>query len=341
MLQRHPPSPSDEYGAMRVLRTGESVWNPNVTDDFLQRVAQDAEHLTWLRHLEPRSYICVPVRSLRSAAGALTFVTTGPGPEYDLHDLRMAEDLAHRAAIAIENAGLVAALRESDQRKDEFIAMLAHELRNPLAPIRNAAHIIQARGPQTPELAWAAQMIERQVHQMTRLVDDLLDVSRINSGKIALHRERIALADVVKAVVEATEQQITARNHRLEVSLPGAPVHVDADAIRLGQVLFNLLDNAAKYTDRGGQIRVSVTTAEGIAEIRVADTGVGIAREMQARIFEMFTQVDGSVGRSQGGLGIGLMLVRRLVEMHGGTVHAVSDGIGRGSEFVVRLPVAG
>ncbi len=340
ILQTHPPLATDQYGAMRVLRSGESVWHRVVSDDFLRKIAQSERHLDWLRLLRPRSYMCVPVRSQRSAVGALTFVTTESGREYDEMDLRVAEDLAHRAAIAIENATLVSTLKDADRRKDEFLAMLAHELRNPLAPIRNAAHIVRARAPQTPELTWATQVIERQVHQMTRLVDDLLDVSRINSGKIRLHPERITMESVIDDVVETSQPQISGQGHRLEVMKPGEPTYVNADPVRLGQILFNLLDNAAKYTERGGQISLVLTADAEWAEVRVSDTGVGIAKEMLTRIFEMFTQLDRSLDRTQGGLGIGLMLVRRLVEMHGGTVYALSEGAGRGSEFVVRLPRA-
>ena len=233
ILQTHPPLPTDQYGAMRVLRSGESVWYRVVSDDFLKESAQSERHLDWLRQLRPRSYMCVPVRSQRSAVGALTFVTTESGREYDETDLRVAEDLAHRAAIAIENATLVSTLKEADRRKDEFLAMLAHELRNPLAPIRNAAHIVRARAPQTPELTWATQVIERQVHQMTRLVDDLLDVSRITSGKIRLHPERITMESVIDDVVETSQPQIEqpwspargpeARRTDLRERGPGAP----------------------------------------------------------------------------------------------------------------------
>ena len=340
MLRTHAPAPGDQHGVMRVLRTGESVWFRSVTDAFLQAVAHDEQHLSWLRRLRPRSYICVPVRSRRSAVGALTFVTTDSGREYEEADLRTAEDLAHRAAIAIENASLVATLRESDRRKDEFLAMLAHELRNPLAPIRNAAHIIRARATGERELTWATEIIERQVYQMTRLVDDLLDVSRITSGKITLHRERIDARATVAIVVEACQPQITSQHHKLNVDLPAEPLYVDADPVRLSQILFNLLDNAAKYTDPGGRIWLMMTPDDGWVEIRVRDTGIGIASDMLTQIFEMFTQIDRSLERSKGGLGIGLMLVHRLVEMHGGTVRATSDGAGQGSEFVVRLPQA-
>lgn len=340
ILRTHPPLPTDEFGAMRVLRSGESVWHPTVSDDLLQKIAQSDRHLRWLRGLRPRSYMCVAVRSRRSAVGALTFVTTDSGREYDETDLRVAEDLAHRVAIAIENASLVATLREADRRKDEFLAMLAHELRNPLAPIRNAAQIIQARAPQTPELTWATQIIERQVRQMTRLVDDLLDVSRINNGKITLQRERVALDSVLDAAIEASAPHFSRQEHFLEVIRAEPPIHLDADPVRLGQVVFNLLDNAAKYTDRGGRVTLAVRDDGGWVEIRVKDTGIGIAPEMLTRIFEMFTQIDRSLGRTQGGLGIGLMLVHRLTEMHGGTVVALSEGPGKGSEFVVRIPTA-
>jgi two-component system CheB/CheR fusion protein len=233
------------------------------------------------------------------------------------------------------------ALREADRRKDEFLAMLAHELRNPLAPISNAVRVLRAKGPPLPELQWARDVIDRQVQQMTRLVDDLLDVSRITRGKIMLRRERVELAAVVSSAVEASRPLVEKWGHELTVKLPPEPVHLEADPTRLAQVLSNLLNNAAKYTDQGGRIALTAAREGDALLIRVRDSGVGIPREMLPHVFEMFTQVDGSLERSQGGLGIGLTLVRSLVQMHGGTVTAHSDGPGKGSEFVVRLPLAG
>lgn len=230
-------------------------------------------------------------------------------------------------------------LKESDRRKDEFLAMLAHELRNPLAPIRNAVHIFRGKGPPVPELQWATEVIDRQVHQMTRLVDDLLDVSRITRGKIELRKERVELAAVVSSAIEASRPLIEKWDHQLTVAIPPQPIYLEADSTRLTQVLLNLLNNAAKYMKQGGRIWVSAERQGDHALIRVKDTGIGIPSEMLPRIFDMFTQVDRSLERSDGGLGIGLTLVQRLVEMHGGKVEAHSEGPGKGSEFVVRLPL--
>jgi signal transduction histidine kinase/CheY-like chemotaxis protein len=249
-------------------------------------------------------------------------------------------EITDRKRAEIENANLLAALKESDRRKDEFLAILAHELRNPLAPIRNAVQILRAKGPPAPELIWARDVIDRQVHQMTRLVDDLLDVSRITRGKIQLHKERVELAAVVNSAVEASRPLIDKWRHEFTVTTPSEPIDLDADLTRLSQVLLNLLNNAAKYTERGGRIWLTIEREGDHVLLRVKDTGIGIPGEMLPRIFDMFTQVDRSLERAEGGLGIGLTLVQRLVEMHGGTVAAHSEGPGKGSEFVVRLPIA-
>jgi PAS domain S-box-containing protein len=231
------------------------------------------------------------------------------------------------------------ALKEADRRKDEFLAMLAHELRNPLAPIRNAVQILRTKGPPVPELQWAREVIDRQARQMARLVDDLLDVSRISQGKIVLRKERIELAAVVSSAVEASRPLMEKWGHELSVALPPEPVSVEADPTRLIQVLLNLLTNAAKYTNQGGRISLTAERQDDRVLIQVKDNGIGIPREMLPRIFDMFTQGERSMERPQGGLGIGLTLVKRLVELHGGTVQVHSDGPGTGSEFVVRLLV--
>ena len=228
------------------------------------------------------------------------------------------------------------ALREADRRKDEFLAMLAHELRNPLAPIRNALHLLRVSGG-GPVAAEARDVMERQLTQLIRLVDDLLEVSRISRGKIELRRAAVDLAGVVASAVETSRPAIDAARHRLEIRLPPAPLHVEGDFVRLSQVVANLLNNAAKYTDPGGRIALSVQREGAEAEIRVQDNGVGLAPELLPRVFDMFAQVDRA--RAAGGLGIGLALAKMLVELHGGRIEARSDGPGRGSEFAVRLPL--
>ena len=229
------------------------------------------------------------------------------------------------------------ALKEADRRKDEFLATLAHELRNPLAPIRNALEIMRLASGNPKAIEQARVMTERQVTQMVRLIDDLLDVSRITRGKLRLDLDALLLSDVLESAVEISRPLIEKAGLSLHVSLPPAPVPLQGDRVRLAQVFTNLLNNAAKYTEPGGSVRVTVEAGEPIV-VRVRDTGVGVPAEMLPRLFELFTQVDRSLNRSQGGLGIGLALVRRLTEMHGGTVEATSDGPGKGSEFVVRLP---
>lgn len=231
------------------------------------------------------------------------------------------------------------ALRQSDRRKDEFLAILAHELRNPLAPIRNGLQIMRLGKGETEATEQARTMMERQLGHMVHLVDDLLDLSRISRGKIELRKERVELSKVVQQAVETSRPLIEEAGHDLTITVPPGPVYVDADVTRLAQVFSNLLNNAAKYTERGGRVQLSVQQRGGEAVVSVKDNGVGIPVNMLPLIFEMFTQVDRNLERSQGGLGIGLSIVKRLVEMHGGSIGVVSDGPGMGSEFVVRLPV--
>ncbi|HEV2668192.1 MAG TPA: PAS domain-containing protein, partial [Blastocatellia bacterium] len=230
------------------------------------------------------------------------------------------------------------ALREADRRKNEFLAILAHELRNPLAPISNAIQILTLRGDDPAMVAQTKEVMERQVHQMSRMVDDLLEVSRISRGKISLQTAPLDLAEVVATAVETSRPLVEAHHHTLTVSLPERPARVEADGARLAQVISNLLNNAAKYTEEGGRIDLIVEHAQGEAVIRVRDNGIGIAPERLPSVFDMFGQIEGAADRSQGGLGIGLTLARRLVEMHGGRIEAHSAGLGKGSEFVTRLP---
>jgi two-component system CheB/CheR fusion protein len=236
-------------------------------------------------------------------------------------------------------------LAEAGRRKDAFLAMLSHELRNPLAPIRTALQILRLRNVADPLVRQARDIIDRQVQQMTRLVDDLLDLSRISRGKVSLRKERVPLRTVVDLAVETTRPLIDQRQHRLTVALPAEPLWLDADPVRLEQILTNLLTNAAKYTDPGGRIWLTAEAAPDATQpavlLRVRDTGIGITPELRPRIFDLYMQADQSLDRSQGGLGIGLTLVRLLVELHGGAIDVHSDGAGRGSEFTLRLPLDG
>ncbi len=232
------------------------------------------------------------------------------------------------------------ALKEADRHKDEFLAMLAHELRNPLAPIRNAVHLMKMKALADPQLLLSRDIIERQLIQLSRLVDDLLDVSRITRGKINLTRQRVELRELIERAVETVSPAMQTRGHTLEVEMPDRPLIIYGDPMRLTQALGNVLGNAAKYTDNGGAITIRAGRRHRDVEIAVRDTGIGIVPDLLPSIFNLFTQVDQPSGRPQGGLGIGLALVRRLVEMHGGSVTASSEGPGKGSEFVIRLPLS-
>jgi signal transduction histidine kinase/ActR/RegA family two-component response regulator len=230
-------------------------------------------------------------------------------------------------------------LREAHARKDEFLATLAHELRNPLAPIRNAMHVLRRKTPD-PALAPLHDIVERQLKHMVRLVDDLLEVSRITRGKVALHLEDLDFASVLRGAVETSRPLIDAARHALIVELPAQPITVHGDPVRLGQVFANLLNNAAKYTDDGGRIRLAAAVVGDEIEVTVEDNGIGIEPSMLSSVFEIFTQVRDADARAQGGLGIGLTLVRSLVGLHAGRVTAFSEGRGRGSRFTVYLPIA-
>jgi signal transduction histidine kinase/DNA-binding response OmpR family regulator len=281
----------------------------------------------------------LPLVARGRTLGALTLAQGGSMRRFAPADLALAEDLAGRAAVALDNALLYREVQQADEQKNEVLAMLAHELRNPLAPVRNAVQVLVAGAATPGQQQWARDVIARQVQQMVRIVDDLLDASRITRGKIALRTEPVDVAALVADSVETSRPLIDSRRHELVVTVPPEPVRTRGDRARLAQVVANLLNNAAKYTEDGGRIWLGVERAGGEVVVRVRDTGVGVPREMLGHIFEPFTQVDRSLDRSQGGLGIGLTLARRLVELHGGRVHAHSDGPGAGSEFVVRLPL--
>jgi CheY-like chemotaxis protein/nitrogen-specific signal transduction histidine kinase len=230
------------------------------------------------------------------------------------------------------------ALQQASRRKDEFLAMLAHELRNPLAPILSAVALLRKLGPAEPQLQRARDVIERQAHHLTRLVDDLLDTARITQGKITLRKERLELMSVIGRAVETSRPLIESRGQELNLSLPQEPLRLEGDMVRLAQVVSNLLNNAAKYTEQGGHIWLTAEREKDEIVLRVRDDGIGISPTLLPDIFDLFTQAERSPDRSSGGLGIGLALVRSLVEMHGGRVEAHSAGPRQGSEFVVRLP---
>ena len=301
------PLAPEDWPLSRALLRGETVHNEQV-------------HLR--RPDRPEIVLEANAAPVRDAQGRMTAAVV---VFQDITERRRAED----------------ALREADRRKDEFLAMLSHELRNPLAPIRNAVEVMRIPAASAAQKERAQRVIERQVGHLSRLVDDLLDISRITRGKVELRQETLDLAAAVSRAVESARPLIDSRGQRLSLALPREPILLEGDLVRLSQVIGNLLNNAAKFTPEGGRIDISAERRDGQAVVRVRDDGAGIAAENLEKIFELFVQADRSIARSEGGLGIGLTLVRSLVEMHGGTVEARSEGPGRGSEMVVSLPLRG
>ncbi|MBX9682146.1 MAG: PAS domain-containing protein [Gemmataceae bacterium] len=337
--RKYPPDPESDNATWRILRTGKSEIVFDITDEMLTLSIKNSELLRITRELGLRSYMGVPLAVRGKVLGVITFVAAESGRRYQNSDLLVAEDLAHRAAVAIDNARLYQEVREADRRKDEFLAVLGHELRNPLAPISNALQILKRPNVHSGIVDQARQMMERQVQHMVRLVDDLLDVSRIVRGKVDLRCESIDLSAIVHRAVETSQPLIDAEGHSLTLELSSQPIPIYGDVVRLAQVVGNLLNNAARYSDRGGRITLRTALAGEQATVHIRDTGIGIAAEALPRIFDMFVQADRRIKAARGGMGIGLTLVKSLVELHGGSVEARSEGLGKGSEFVVCLPI--
>jgi PAS domain S-box-containing protein len=299
------------------------------------RLRQVVGFVEIVQDLTERKRVEVELRSHRDHLEALVAERTA---ELAQTNKALQVEVAQRKQVETELRWRAQELAEADKRKDEFLAMLAHELRNPLAPILNGFHILRLPNVDSSTAERVRLMMEQQVGHLTRLVDDLLDVSRITRGKIRLQKETIDLAAVVGRAVETVRPLIELQKHQLSVSLPPHPVPLEADPTRLEQIVTNLLNNAAKYTEPGGQIWLTAERDNAEVVVRIRDTGIGISDELLPRIFDMFTQADRALDRAQGGLGIGLTLVRRLAELHGGRVLAHSAGVGQGSEFMVRLP---
>jgi PAS domain S-box-containing protein len=300
-----PERHGEEAEIIARLRRGERIEHFETV-----RVAKDGRRID----------VSLTVSPVRDAAGRIVGAS------------KMARDITERKRV-------LQALEEASRQKDNFLAMLAHELRNPLAPIRNGLQLLRMVDPASEPAEQARAIMERQVDHLVRLVDDLMDVSRITRGKIEMRKEPVDLGSIVLSAVETSRPAIEAARHRFNLSLPSEAIVVDADFVRIAQVVANLLNNAAKYTDNGGEISLVAQREGDEAVIRVRDNGIGISPEMMSRLFQMFAQSQDSLSRSRGGLGIGLALARTLVELHGGRIEAQSAGHGRGTEFVVRLPV--
>ena len=342
--------PLDVFGPLMIgeLKAGRTVIIGDVGVDPLTDTP--LAHETYGR-MQIVSMVCVPLLRGRRLAAILVMCDSRPR-QWTADEAHLLEQVAERTLFAVEsaraNASLlesmeqrqlaVDALREADQRKDEFLATLAHELRNPLAPISSGLHILRTAGDNRQVASTAREIMERQVAQMVRLVDDLLDVARITTGKVEMRPAAIDIADAVRDAAETSRPLLDNNHQRLTLTLPEQPVHVNGDRTRLAQVFANLLNNSAKFSDRGQPIAIAVAREGRQAVVRVRDAGIGIPPESLPRIFDMFGQADGDLSRMRGGLGIGLSLVRKIAELHGGTVEAHSAGAGSGSEFVLRLP---
>jgi PAS domain S-box-containing protein len=320
----------------RVLATGEPVFLPDIDDASLRAILPPGQRAFLLRH--PMSgMIVTPLRVEGQVLGTLAVTRYRPTPGYIRSELTLLQELADLAALAIANAQNFERVQESDRRKDEFLAMLAHELRNPLAPMKTSIDLMKLRGAGVVSREW--EIIDRQLGHLVRLVDDLLDVSRITHGRVQLEKTTLDLSDVIAKAVEQVSPLIQSRSHHLQFDQPATPVYVQGDADRLAQVFTNLLSNAAKYTPQSGEIRVGVGAQEGRAVVTVEDNGYGIEPDMLSAVFDLFVQGERSLDRGEGGLGLGLTLVKKLVELHGGSVSAHSAGKGQGSTFIVKLPL--
>lgn len=311
---------------------------PFVVNDAETDPRITANDIVAYRATNVRAVICVPLHKEGRFTAAMAIHQTTPR-FWQADEIQLVSTVVARCWEALERARVVEQLRDADRKKDDFIALLAHELRNPLAPVRNGLQILHLATDQ-PEVARAArEMMDRQLGHMVRLIDDLLDVSRISRNKMELRRDRVTLSEVIQTAVETARPAIDMEAHDLEIFLPAEPIVLDADLTRLAQVFSNLLTNSAKYTPRGGHIGVSAELQGDEVLVSVKDNGIGIPLASQGHIFEMFSQVDRASERSVGGLGIGLALVKGLVEMHGGKVTVHSAGSDHGSEFLVTLPI--
>ena len=298
------------------------------------QVIRDKQFRLW--KWQGRAAAICPLMAGDEIRGALALL--GDAARFDSGHVSLAREFASRASIAMENARLYSAVQEADRRKNEFLAMLAHELRNPLAPIRNAVHILATADALPPKLAWARDVIGRQADHMSRLIDDLLDVSRIVQGKVAVRPEKLQLSSLVERSVEASAPRLGQREQVLDVMLPKEAIEIEGDGVRLSQVLSNLINNASKFSPLRSRIRLEAGFDGHELQIAVKDEGAGIAPEFLPHMFDLFAQADQSLDRSQGGLGIGLTLVKHLVELHGGRVWAASEGLGKGAQVMIGLP---
>jgi PAS domain S-box-containing protein len=337
LQQRYPSDPEAPYGIHNVLRTGKSEFYPEITDELLVENARDAEHLRIMREIGFTSAMLVPLTAHRRTLGVLSFISAESGRRYRLEDLSLAESLATRAAMAIDNARLYQAAQRANRLKDEFLATLSHELRTPLTAMLGWSHMLRTGQLDERSTANALDIIERNARAQAQLIDDLLDMSRIITGKLRLDVRQVDPASFIEAAIESVHPAAVAKGVRVQKVIDTGVHSIAGDPSRLQQVVWNLLSNAIKFTPRGGRVQVRLERVNSHIEITVSDTGAGISPEFLPHVFDRFRQADQTITRHHGGLGLGLAIVRHLVELHGGTVQAESAGLDQGSTFTVRL----
>ena len=340
MVRERYENPHQPYSVSAVIQTGVPALVDGITDDMIVAAAGgDAERVRLVRSLGLRAYMCVPLVAHGQTLGALTLVTGDSGRRYSSRDLRFAQDVAYRAALAVDNARAYDQTQQANRLKDEFLATLSHELRTPLNAILGYSRMIRSGLTTGEKQERAIATVERNATSLTQIVEDVLDVSRIISGKLRLNVQPVELPDVVAHAVETILPAANAKGVRVQVVIDPRAAPVSGDPERLQQVIWNLISNAVKFTARGGHVQVRVERVNSHVEIVVSDTGIGIPTEFLPHIFERFRQADAGTTRQHGGLGLGLAITRHLVEIHGGTVHAASGGPGAGATFRVKLPV--
>ena len=335
--ERYPDDPSSPYSVSHVIRTGVPAVLYEITDEMIVSAARDEEHLRALRALDVRSLMCVPLLAHGRTLGAVTFVSAGSGRHYASPDLRFAEDVASRGALAVENARAYDEARRANRIKDDFLATLSHELRTPLNAILGYARMLRTGMLTGEKQARGLEIVERSATSLTQIVEDVLDVSRIISGKIRLNVQPVELPAIISEAVAAVLPAADAKGIRVQTEVDPQVRPVSGDAERLQQVVWNLMSNAVKFTPPGGRVDVRVQASGAHVELVVSDTGIGFPPEFAPHAFERFRQADSGFAREHGGLGLGLAIARHLVELHGGTIHADSAGQDQGATFRVRL----
>jgi PAS domain S-box-containing protein len=339
LQHRYPLDPNEERGVTKAVRTGRSELFSDITDELLVEAARDPEQLHVLRELGMKSAMAVPMVVQGRALGAITFIAAESGRRYAPEDLALAEDLAHRAALAVDNARLYQDAQEANRVKDEFLATLSHELRTPLTAVIGWTQLLSSGQLDEDARARALQTIQRNARAQSQIIEDILDVSRIISGKLRIEPLPVEIVPVIEAAMDAVRPAAAAKAIQLQTSFDPEVNLVPCDPHRLQQVIWNLLSNAVKFTPPGGRVSVQLNRDEAAVRLTVQDTGPGISPEFLPYVFDRFRQADGSTTRLHGGLGLGLAIVRHLVELHGGSVKAESLGAGHGAAFTVSLPL--